>query len=290
MQISLPQPAGGRLIAGTAHTRHYLRGRVAPTCGRRRLVFLLLLAAAATATAAEPARMRVSTPPAGPASLRLSGPTATQSVGPVTVTVAGLPAFDPAKPFDTQSTWLENLRFQVSAPDGAPTEIAQELTLSVRPLEWRLSCKINADTPGVYVLLCAWLEEPFGLAMHRVEVGHVTPPVVPPVTPPPTDPIQPPLPTKATAAVYIYEKDQHQPPRAVQAAINKINTDGSGVVASIFEQDATTGLGSVPAQYKAALPSARAVGLPSLVVLAGDIVLRVVRGPTTEAQVLEAVK
>jgi hypothetical protein len=62
-------------------------------------------------------------------------------------------------------------------------------------LEWRLSCKINADTPGVYVLLCAWLEEPFGLAMHRVTVGGTIPPDPTPGPQPPPGPSQNPYPT-----------------------------------------------------------------------------------------------
>jgi hypothetical protein len=99
------------------------------------------------------------------------------------------------------------------------------------------------------------------------------------------------LPTKPTAAVYIYEKDRSNPPRAVQAALDRLNQDdGSGIVGIIFEQDATTGAGQVPSQYRAQLQAAKAAGLPCLVVSAGDQVLRVVADPQTEADVLEAVK
>jgi hypothetical protein len=46
----------------------------------------------------------------------------------------------------------------------------------------------------------------------------------------------------------------------------------------------------VPRQYQVALKAAREAGLPCLVVTAGDVVLRVLKSPTTEDQVLEAAK
>ncbi len=129
-----------------------------------------------------------------------------------------------------------------------------------------------------------------------VPPGPVTPPVTPPgpVTPPvqPPDPTNPPSNpnTKATAVVYVYEKDQSKVPPFVASALQKLNAAGSGIVATEFEDDATNGTGDVPRQYRVALAAARTKGLPCLVVTSGDTVLKTVKNPTTEAEVLEAIR
>lgn len=98
-----------------------------------------------------------------------------------------------------------------------------------------------------------------------------------------------PDPTKTpTAATYIYEKDETAVPAPIQAALNKINLEKK-IVATLIDDDIVDGTGQIPEQYKAAIPAARAAGLPALVVMAGKEVLRVVKDPT-EAKVLEAVK
>lgn len=100
----------------------------------------------------------------------------------------------------------------------------------------------------------------------------------PNVVAPPAEPI------KVTAATYIYEKDDGSVPPPVLSALDKLNRQG--VMATSFEEDTLP----VPMQYEAALPMARQTGLPSLVVSAEGVVLRVVKAPTTEEQVLEAAK
>ena len=50
------------------------------------------------------------------------------------------------------------------------------------------------------------------------------------------------------------------------------------------------GSDEIPDQYKAALLEAKSVGLPALVVLSGDKVVRSVKDPRTESAVMEAVK
>lgn len=93
--------------------------------------------------------------------------------------------------------------------------------------------------------------------------------------------------TKATAATYVYEKDDHAIPSAVSAALNTLNRQG--ILATTFEVDTTDGTGDVPDQYKAALAAAKDAGLPTLIVTAGDKVLRVVKNPKSEAEVIGAV-
>lgn len=111
---------------------------------------------------------------------------------------------------------------------------------------------------------------------------------VDPLKPPPVDPNQP---NKVTRVTYVFEKDQNNPPRQVSFALTRLNADSSrSVVATEFEEDTVDGTGQVPDQYKIALDAARTAGLPALVVQAGNTVLRVVKNPTTEQQVLEAAK
>lgn len=109
----------------------------------------------------------------------------------------------------------------------------------------------------------------------------------PPIQPPPPVPVTPPGPTKGTAATYIYEKDNTAPPAAVQSGLHQLNK--KGVLATLFEEDTKDGDGDVPDLYKVPLAAAQKAGLPSLVVTAGDTVLKVVPNPTTEQQVLEAI-
>lgn len=95
--------------------------------------------------------------------------------------------------------------------------------------------------------------------------------------------------TKATAATYVFEKDQHVVPNAVEAALDKLNRQTPPIIATIHEVDATDETGAIPEQYKLVVPAAKEAGLPSLVVVGGDKVLKVVKAPTTEEQVMEAV-
>jgi hypothetical protein len=234
--------------------------------------------------------LRVADVAGGPADLRLTGPSAGSVGSPVTIVVSGLPTVDLTATVGEQTVWVESIRFDVSAPAGAEIELEKELSMSVSPWAWRLRLTLTPGRPGTYLIVCDWNQEPYGLAMHRVEVGGPSPPpvVVPPVVTP--DPTDPPLPSRPTAAVYIYEKDQTSPPRPVQAALDRLSAGDSGIVGSMFEQDATTGTGAVPAQYREALTAARAAGLPVLVVMAGQAVLRVVKNPLTSEAVEEAVK
>ncbi len=75
-------------------------------------------------------------------------------------------------------------------------------------------------------------------------------------------------------------------PSPVIAALSELNT--KGILATAFPEDTTDGAGEVPDQYRVALPAARASGIPSLVVQAGDRVLRTIKAPTTKEAVLGA--
>lgn len=95
-------------------------------------------------------------------------------------------------------------------------------------------------------------------------------------------------PSKPTAATYFYEKDSGGIPPAVGEGISKLNEQG--IRATTFEEDTTNANQQIPKQYAVSLPAAREAGLPALVVMAGEKVVRTVKAPTTVEQVIEAAK
>jgi hypothetical protein len=96
------------------------------------------------------------------------------------------------------------------------------------------------------------------------------------------------VPSAATAAVYVYEKDETPVPSFVTSALNKLNRERK-IVAGLFEADQYDGQGQVPEQYRLALQAARKVGMPAIVSMSGKTVLRAVTAQASEAAVLEAV-
>lgn len=91
-----------------------------------------------------------------------------------------------------------------------------------------------------------------------------------------------------TAATYVYEKDQSGGvPPGVQFALREINQAGKVSAASI-EVDVQDSTGSTPPKYKVAVEAAKTAGLPSLVVQAGEKVVKTVSAPSTAEQVMEA--
>jgi len=110
----------------------------------------------------------------------------------------------------------------------------------------------------------------------------------PPVDPTdPTQPTDPTTPSNVTAAFYVFEKDDTVPPLEVRAALSTLNRDKK-INANLVERNATKNMVIVPAQYKIALEAAK--DLPSLVIMAGDKVLRQIKAPTTQQQVFDATK
>jgi hypothetical protein len=92
-------------------------------------------------------------------------------------------------------------------------------------------------------------------------------------------------PAKPTAVTYVHD-EKAAIPSPVLAALAELNT--KGIIATAFPDDTTDGDNDVPEQYKITLPAARAVGIPALVVQAGDKVIRTVKAPKSKAEVLEA--
>jgi hypothetical protein len=164
-------------------------------------ILILLFASVATAD------LQSGSTPTGPENLRLTGPVEVLPGETVTVIVHGLPAVDLALPIGEQTAWIETLRIVLDTP-GAAIDVDKELSMTVAPWGWRLRVSWTADEPGVYLLVCDWNQEPFGLALHRVTIRG--PPPTPPVPP---DPPTPPTPTPGTltGAAYLIVVRPEQP-------------------------------------------------------------------------------
>lgn len=93
---------------------------------------------------------------------------------------------------------------------------------------------------------------------------------------------------KPTAAVYVYEKDDTAVPNAVRSALDKLNRR-EGFMATAEDDDAVDATGAIADQYKVPFAAAKVSGIPVLVVTAGEKVLKVVKDPKTEEEVLQAV-
>jgi hypothetical protein len=183
--------------------------------------------------------------------------------------------------------WSGKVSLLVDAPDGADAIADTDLSLGLGAQSVRFRVFFTPSKGGTYFLILHDANAAV-IATKRIIVGPVEV-VTPAPNPPSPSPIIPNQ--KATQATFIYEKSSHQLPSQVLSALSKLNTDraGSGFVASSFEQDTKNADGSTPKQYRVALEAAKKEGLPCLVVQAGDMVLKVVKGPTTAEQVMEAV-
>lgn len=269
----------------------------------KRLIATALLLATVPAYAQLPdatTKIKISATETGPADLTMTGPATSGTGQVVSIIVSGLPAVDLSKTVGEQTKWIDNIRFDVSEPTGSSVTLDKELSMSVSPWEWRLKVTFLPKVNGCYIVVCDWNEPPFGLALHRVEVGGgtVPPPLDPPSDPPPNVPSNPPqnppqskTPNRVT---YVYEKDSSLVPPGVAAALAKLNKQsidaGGSLVASELEEDTVDGSGQVPDQYKEALQAAKNVGLPALVIEYPTGAPKTIKNPKTEAEVLEACK
>lgn len=176
---------------------------------------------------------------------------------------------------------------------GAPSS-------SYAPFDGGKLCVFARGVAGEYtfVLVVAGPDKDGKLAVAVAEKKIIVRGALPPQPNPPPgpgpnpSPNPTPNPSKITAAIYVYEKSQSAVPRPVAAAISRLNVDRSagGFSGSIVEQDVVTGGGTVPKQYAPAIEAAKKEGLPALVIMAGEAVVKVVKNPTTEEQVMEAAK
>jgi hypothetical protein len=173
---------------------------------------------------------------------------------------------------------------------------------SFLPVDNGLKCVFSTGTPGqyIFVLVVSGTNSNGGPAVatakHVLKVtgNNPPPPVVKPDTPSdPTKPSDPPTDPnlKIDRVTYVYEKDQNSVPPQVERALNKINADSSfGIVASHFEDDTVDGDNETPEQYKIAWEAAVKNGLPTMVFQSGKTVVKMLRDPQTEEQVMGVIR
>jgi|GEM_PF-1970160 len=185
---------------------------------------------------------------------------------------------------------------EFTSPAGESRRWLVDPELSIRVFDDGQTIILPTDKPGRYVIFLAYGDGRETFAAKKVlavegsqpppppVILPVTPPDVPPpiVTPPPVPPT-----VKATAATYVYEQRDGPVPVGVLTALNRLNREKK-IVATLIDNDTISGAKDIPKQYKTAVAAARAMGLPTLVVTAGDVVLKTVKAPTTEAAVMEA--
>lgn len=161
--------------------------------------------------------------------------------------------------------WSESLTTAATAAQQAKIEadLLKELQVSVTKITGKYPAKAGQTVVEV--------------------AGEVKPPPKP--DDPPVDPNQ----KRIDRVTYVFEKDQTNTPKPVAFALHRLNTEYENVIASEFEEDTVDGSGEVPDQYKIALEAARKAGLPALVIQAGATVVKVLKAPTTEAEVMAEV-
>lgn len=99
----------------------------------------------------------------------------------------------------------------------------------------------------------------------------------------------PATPMRIDRVTYVYEQRDNNVPGPVSFALDRLNKEYKDVIATSFEEDTLDGDDEVPDQYKIALAAAQNVGLPALVIQAGTTVVRVLKDPKTEAEVMNEV-
>lgn len=218
---------------------------------------------------------------------RIEGPTMTPVGAELRLSVTGLTTPPLSEGIGKLQEWSQKVSLIVDAPDGATAIADTDLSLGLGAQAVRFRVFFTPSAGGVYLLIVHDANAGV-IATKRITVGPVVPPVNPQPGPGPGPSPGPTNPAKLTQLVLVYEKDQSTISPAIRAAFHKVNVDGSGVVASVLEVDSTNGGGSIPKQYAAAVKAARDAGLPALVAVAGDVVVRTVKNPTTEAHVTEA--
>jgi len=163
------------------------------------------------------------------------------------------------------------------------------------PVEDNKRVVFSSGTPGTYTFILSVAKGgTVSVTTHSFTVGQPGPQPPPNPGPQPPGPAPGPAPvvpptTKVTAATYVYEKDATPIPSLVMVGLNKLNRELK-IVATIHEVDSTDGTDQIPEQHKVSVAAAKSAGLPALVVMSGQVVFKVVKNPSTLAQITEAVK
>jgi hypothetical protein len=226
-----------------------------------RFIFALILLAAPVLGADTSSTLQSGQGESGPASLRLTGPAETSAGQQVTIIVHGLPSVDLTATVGDQTAWVETLRFAMSGPDGAEVTLDKELSMTVAPWGWRLRVSFVPPVNGVYVLVCDWNQEPYGLALHRMLVG----PRPPPGPTPPPDPPKPPTPGTVARVVIVEESGDRTPEQAAILTDPRLKPLRDARKLLILDKDAADSQGQPAAELSQydGQPLPRVIGLDS---------------------------
>lgn len=208
----------------------------------------------------ETTRLKIQTNDSSPADLAIVGPATTDVGKPITLTITGLPEVKLDQTIGQQVEWVKLLRFDTSAPEGVDVSLEKELVMSVSPWQWKLRVTMFCPKAGVYVLVCDWNEPPYGLALHRVTAGGVTPP----------DPPVPPVPDPTAASAFIlYEAQDLTPDQNLLLLDVRDNRDLSPKL-QILDKDAIGESSRSLPKVSAAVEAAAGKQLPVLVLFDAD--------------------
>jgi len=92
--------------------------------------------------------------------------------------------------------------------------------------------------------------------------------------------------SQVTAVFYV--GDSTVVPTGVRVGMSRLSKE-KDILAFLISKDVVDGNGEVPEQCRVPLEAAKKNGLPTLVVMGGETVLRVVKAPVTELEVWSAV-
>lgn len=162
----------------------------------------------------------ITTRESSPADFAVDGP-ATAAVGEtVMLTLTGLPSVDLDEPIGDQIEWVDLLRFSTSCPSGTKVELEKSILLTVEPWRWNLRVTFTVPSPGTYVVACDWNQPPYGLALHRIDVGGIVPPAPDPPGPKPKPEPDDPVPPPTSGLHVIVVDDENERGLLPQSQIN----------------------------------------------------------------------
>lgn len=154
-------------------------------------------------------------------------------------------------------------------PDEVTTDLAAVINRGIG--EYELKSFIPGEDEVVYTVSVRGGKAP---RPPPVVVDPVTP-----IVPAPPGPV-----IKGTQVTYVFEKDDTAVPSYVYGAFQKLGTRIS--LAATFEKDTVDGTGETPEQYKVPREAAMKAGLPALVYTKDSAVIKVVKSPKSEEEVL----
>lgn len=158
---------------------------------------------------------------AGPEDLRIDGEPEVKVGEWAELQVIGLPPLDLEKPLRENLEWKDSFKIITDAP--CPVAVESELAIDFLSSTWKLRLRARSDLPCVAVIIADWNQEPFGIAVHRVQFRGDDDPEDPTD---PTDPTDPEDPEPGKRFILIVEETGDRTP-AFRDFVENLRTDDS---------------------------------------------------------------